>query len=406
MSSAGCGVEGSIYPYRNGYAAHVWITTPEGRRQRKSVYGKSREEVHGKWLKLHEQARRGPVVPRSPALATYLDGWLTEVVGPGLAPATAANYELFVRLYIVPDLGRKRLEKLTVRDVQVWLNELRSRCQCCAQGKDAARESPRCCAIGACCHQVASEWTVHQAWTVLRGALSAAVREELIARNVAALVRVPVPRSRTSPVWSVDQARQFLESARADDDPLYAGYVLMLVLGLRRGELLGLAWEDVDLEDEEAWIRWQVQRIKGELLRRRTKTASSDAPLPLPDICVQALEQRRSVEERWRLAAGDAWAGSGLVFTTRFGDALDPRNFHRYFKARAVKAGVPVISVHATRRTCASLLVALDVHPRVAMAILRHSQIAVTMDVYSKVSSASTRAALKRLGSQLGDELA
>lgn len=395
--------EGSIYPYRNGYAAHVWITTPEGRRQRKSVYGKTREEVHGKWLKLHEQARRGPTVPRSPALSTYLEGWLRDVVRPSLAPATVANYDLFVRLYIVPDLGRRKLEKLTVRDVQVWLNQLRTRCQCCAQEKDAKRDEPRCCAVGRCCAQVASEWTVHQAWTVLRSALSAAMREELVTRNVASLVRVPVPRSRRSAVWSVDEARCFLESARADDDPLYAAYVLMLVLGLRRGELLGLAWEDVDLEKHEAAIRWQIQRVKGELLRRHTKTKTSEAPLPLPDICVQALEQRKVVEARWRLAAGEAWAGSGLVLTTRLGDPLDPRNFHRYFKARAEKASVPVISVHSTRRTCASLLVALDVHPRVAMAILRHSQIAVTMDIYSQVSSASTREALKRLGSQLGE---
>ena len=140
----------------------------------------------------------------------------------------------------------------------------------------------------------------------------------------------------------------FLESARGDHDPLYAGYVLMLVLGLRRGELLRLAWEDVDLERHEASIRWQVHRIKGELLRRPTKTKTSEAPLPLPDICVQALE------------------------------------------------------LHSTRRTCASLLVALDVHPRVAMAILRHSQIAVTMDIYSQVSSTSTRDALKKLGEAFG----
>jgi integrase len=395
--------EGSIYPYRNGYAAHVWITTPGGRRQRKSVYGKTRDEVHAKWLKLHEQARRGPVVSRSPILATYLEGWLTDVVRPGIAPATVANYDLFVRLYIVPDLGHRKLEKLTVRDVQVWLNQLRARCQCCAQGKDASRDVPRCCGAEKCCRQVASEWTVHQAWTVLRSALSAAMREELVTRNVAALVRVPVPRSRRTPVWSVDEARKFLESARSDDDPLYVGYVLMLVLGLRRGELLGLAWEDVDLTRHEASIRWQVQRVKGELLRRPTKTKTSEAPLPLPAICVHALDQRRVTEARWRLAAGEAWAGSGLVLTTQLGDPLDPRNFHRYFKGRAEKAGVPVISVHSTRRTCASLLVALDVHPRVAMAILRHSQIAVTMDIYSQVSSASTREALKRLGSQLGE---
>jgi integrase len=193
--------------------------------------------------------------------------------------------------------------------------------------------------------------------------LDCAPREELVTRNVAALVRVPVPRGRKAEVWLVDEARRFLESARADGNPLYAGYVLMFVLGLRRGELL----------------------------RRPTKTKTSEAPLPLPDICARALEQRRLVEARWRLAAGAAWAGTGLVLTTRLGDALDPRNFHRYFKARVEEAGVPVISVHSTRRICASLLVALDVHPRVAIAILRHSQIAVTMGIYSQVSSASTR---------------
>ena len=390
--------EGTIYPYRNGYAAQVWVTTPQGRRERKTVYGKTREVVHDKWVQLQEQARRGPVTTKVPRLEEFAVGWLHDVVAPNLAPTTAANYELFTRLYIVPDLGAKRVDRLSVRDVRLWLNELKQRCQCCAQGKDAARESPRCCAVSQCCHQVASEWTVHQAWTVLRSMLSETIREELVSRNVAGLVRVPMPRAGKRVMWTVEEARRFLESARADGDPMYAGYVLLLILGLRRGELLGLAWEDLDLERGEARIAWQVQRVNGELVRRQTKTPSSDAPLPLPDLCVRALEDRRRTEARLRLASGEAWVGTGLVLTTRFGDALDPRNFHRAFKTRASKAGVPVIPVHATRRTCASLLVALDVHPRVAMAILRHSKIAVTMDIYSQVSSATTREALKRLG--------
>lgn len=394
--------EGSIYPYRNGFAAHVWITTPAGRRQRKSVYGKSRAEVHEKWLRLHEQARRGPVVPVSPRLRDFLEQWLAETVRPGLSPATASNYEMFSRLYIVPDLGDRKLEKLSVRDVQTWVNELRVRCQCCFQGKDAARPESQCCARGQCCHEVASEWTVHQAWRVLRGALTQAMREELVFRNVAALVRVPVPRAKRSAVWSVDDARRFLESAREAGDAMYAAYVLLLVLGLRRGEVLGLAWEDVDLEQGEAYIAWQVQRVDGQLLRRRTKTPSSDAPLPLPDIAVRALERHRAEEHRRRIAAGDMWGDCGLVFTTRLGDPLDPRNFHTAFKNRARKAGVPIIPVHATRRTCASLLVSLDVHPRVAMAVLRHSRIAMTMEVYSQVSSQATREALRQLGGRLG----
>lgn len=395
--------EGSIYSYRNGFAAHVWITTPAGRRQRKSVYGKTRAEVHEKWLRLHEQARRGPVAPVSPRLRDFLEQWLTETVRPGLSPATASNYEMFSRLYIVPDLGDRKLEKLSVRDVQTWVNELRVRCQCCFQSKDAARPEPQCCARGQCCHEVASEWTVHQAWRVLRGALTQAMREELVFRNVAALVRVPVPRAKRSVVWSVDDARRFLESAHDAGDAMYAAYVLLLVLGLRRGEVLGLAWEDVDLEQGEAYIAWQVQRVDGQLLRRRTKTPSSDAPLPLPDIAVRALARHRDEEDRRRAAAGDMWGDCGLVFTTRLGDPLDPRNFHTAFKNRARKAGVPIVPVHATRRTCASLLVSLDVHPRVAMAVLRHSRISMTMEVYSQVSAQATREALRQLGGRLGD---
>ena len=394
--------EGTIYPYRNGYAAQVFVVTPEGRRVRKTVYGKTRQEVQEKWVRLQSQSRRGPVTTTVPRLEEFAAGWLGDVVKPSLAPSTVANYELFTRLYIAPDLGRKRLDRLSVRDIRLWLNELKERCQCCAQGKDAARATPRCCAIGKCCQQLPSEWTIHQAWTVLRSMLSEAMRDELVTRNVAALVKVPLPRPSRRKYWTVDEARQFLESARSNDDPLYAGYVLMLILGLRRGELLGLGWADLDLDEGEAHIAWQVQRVGGELVRRRTKTHSSDAPLPLPDICVEALKHRRRVENTLRLAAGEAWNSSGLVLTTRLGDVIDPRNFQRAFRSSVRRAGVPVIPVHSTRRTCASLLVALDVHPRVAMAILRHSKIAVTMDIYSPVSAASTREALKRLGEAFG----
>lgn len=393
--------EGSIYPYPHGYRGYVWVTTPKGRRVRKYVTAPTRDEVRRKISDVQRAADRGPVSTTVPKVADYLAGWLEEVVRPSLAPATTANYELFMRLYITPTLGSKRLDKLTVRDVQTWMNQLRSQCQCCAQKKDERRIEPICCAKGKCCHQVPKDWTVRQAWTVLRSALSQAMRDELVSRNVAALVRVPIPRAESRAVWSVEDARRFLESSRGAGDPLHAGYVLMLILGLRRGELLGLGWAEVNLEAEEMWVRWQLQRVKGALLRRTTKTASSEAPLPLPDICLDALRSHQDLIEKWRTEAGKAWQDSGLVLTTRYGLPLDPRNFHRRFKERAEAAGVPVVSVHSTRRTCASLLVELDVHPRVAMQILRHSQIAVTMDIYSQVSSKSTRDALARLGARL-----
>ncbi|HEY6688895.1 MAG TPA: site-specific integrase [Propionibacteriaceae bacterium] len=363
--------------------------------------GKTREEVREKYLALHQAARRGPVASSVPTLGRYLEGWLADVVRPSLAPKTATNYEIFSRLYIIPGIGAKRLDKLSVRDVQVWINRLREQCQCCAQGKDASRRAPRCCAIGRCCNQIPKDWTVHQAWRVLRAALSQAVRDELVPRNVAALVRVPLPRSKVRSSWTVSDARRFLEFSFDNGDPMHAGYVLMLVLGLRRGELLGLRWDDIDLETGSAQIRSQLQRIDGRLVLRPTKTISSEAVLPLPEPCVHALAEHRAVVERWRADAGKAWHENDLVFSTRYGLPLDPRNFHRRFKAQARKAGVPVVSVHSTRRTCASLLVELDVHPRVAMQILRHSRISITMDIYSQVAAASTRDALGRLGTTL-----
>lgn len=89
------------------------------------------------------------------------------------------------------------------------------------------------------------------------------------------------------------------------------------------------------------------------------------------------------------------------MITTKLGQPVDPRNFYRAFQTRCRRAGVPMTAVHATRKACASLLVALDVHPRVAMQILRRSQIAVTMDIYSEVASDSTLRALKALGDRL-----
>src|SRR5262245_59641864 len=100
-----------------------------------------------------------------------------------------------------------------------------SRCEALGRRSSCGRgrEEPRCCAVGRCCRHVASERTVHKAWTVLRSTLSEAMREELVARNVAGLVRVPLPRAQSRAYWTVDEARRFLESGRSNDDPMYAG---------------------------------------------------------------------------------------------------------------------------------------------------------------------------------------
>lgn len=256
--------------------------------RRKWLHGKSREDVHDKWIALHQRAKQGPVATSVPTVADYLTGRLADVVRPNLAPLTAATYETLVRLYIVPGLGGKRLDRLQVRDVQTWINYLAKRCQCCVQGKDAHRPPARrrCCALGACCSDLPAVSTLGDARKVLRSALSHAQTEELLTHNVAALAKLPASCRRKGKAWSTEEARRFLESARRDADPLYAAYVLVLVLGLRKGEVLGLTSGDVDLDARELSVGLQLQRVGRQLLHRETKTRASEATLPLPGICV------------------------------------------------------------------------------------------------------------------------
>ena len=172
------------------------------------------------------------------------------------------------------------------------------------------------------------------------------------------MVRLPEGRVRKIRAWSVAEACQFLESARASNDPVYVGYVLMLVLGLRLGEVMGLPWASVNLDAAEVDVSWQLQRVGKQLHHRETKTPGSDAPLPLPAICVAAFKLQAEKQAAWRNDAGQAWHDSGLVITTRHGGPYEPRNFTRHFASRCRTAGVRYITPHGVRRTCASLLAA------------------------------------------------
>jgi integrase len=208
----------------------------------------------------------------------------------------------------------------------------------------------------------------------------------------------------------VEEARKFLVSARKDNDPLYALWVLILVMALRRGEAMGLVDDDsvIDEAAEEISLEWQLVLPPGYPLRHKQelKTDGSVETLPVPPIVLSALKLARQHQAARRTASWPKVCICGekhnLLFTTDTGKPIHPRNLKRSFDARCKKAGVRQIKIHDTRRTCGSLLAALEVHPRIAMAILRHSRIAMTMEVYTQVPDKATRDALKRLSDFLG----
>lgn len=391
--------EGSIFPYRNGYAAYVWVTKPDGKRDRKYVYGPDRETVHEKWLKLHQQAKDGPVATTAMTVGKFAQYWLEEIVRPNLTPGTYVTYEGACRNYIVPGLGAKRLDRLGTTDVQTWLNSVRKTCQCCAQGKDKRRtpKKQRCCAIGECCRDLPSDTSIRGLRRIIRAMLSCAIEAGMMTRNVVKQTRLPKARRPKRTTWTSGEARRFLEYARVEDQRFYTAYVLLLVLGLRKGEILGLTWEQIDLEAAELTPNFQVQRVGRELLRREVKTETSEQPLPLPGICLVALkEHRRRLE-----AEGKSVEDEDLLFTTATGTPVEPRNFNRFWDRAIWGAGLTRITVRAARATCATLLKALNVHPRIAQRILRHAQVAITMEIYTDVIDDDTREALGRLGDML-----
>ena len=399
--------EGSIYPYRNGFAAYVWVTTPSGQRKRKYVYGPDRETVHTKWIKLQNEAKDGPVSTAVPKVGPYLFWWLDEIVKPSLAPLTHKTYETFVRVHIEPYLGDKELN-FSVREGQLWMNKLARTCQCCKQGKDARRseEKRRCCAVGKCCNELLTLRSLNDIRACLRSALTYALVEELIKRNVMKLVKVKRSGERQQKRkkkrrWTTAEAKTFLVSARGDDDPFYSAYVLVIAMAMRKGEVLGLPTNAADEVDQVLDIGYQLQRVGGRLLHRETKTATSDDVLPTPSIAATAIRLRRKQREVDRKEADVSWQESGLLFTTRHGTPIEPRNFNRSWDRRCEKAGVPKITVHDGRRSCASLLAELNVHPSVIMRILRHANMKVTMEIYTEVSDEETRKALQQLSESL-----
>ncbi len=367
--------EGAIYQRSDGrWCASVDQGWEDGKRKRKVIYGKTRREVADKLVVVQRTTQQGlPAQDDQITIGAFLDQWLRDVVKPTVRATTLNSYEGLVRKHLKPGLGKHRLAKLTPSHVQSFMNE-----------KLEEGLSPR---------------TVAYLRTVLRSALNKALEWGMVHRNVAALVKPPRSVRAEVVPFSPDEAKALLETIK--DTRLQALFAVPLAIGLRMGEALGLRWADVDLDTGTLRVAQSLQRIKGGVVFTEPKSAKSKRTIPLPGHSLGILKAHRSRQLQERLAAGDGWQDSGLVFTTPIGTALDSRNVRRLFHELCEEAEIPKRRFHDLRHTCATLLLSQNVHPRVVMETLGHSQISLTLDTYSHVLAPLQRQAADEMDAAL-----
>lgn len=370
--------ESSIYRDEDGrWHGYVSMGLKEnGRRDRRHVSGAKRADVVAKVRELEQKRDAGVAgaAGKAPTVRQWLDHWLETIAARKVRPSTLVRYRQLVTNQLGPGIGHHRLDRLQPEHVEKLYNDLQDR------GLAAA--------------------TVVQAHRVLSRALKVAMQRGKVARNVCTLVDAPsVEREEIRPLSGQD-ARRVLDAARGRRNA--ARWSVALALGLRQGEALGLAWAAIDLDAGSLAVRQALQRQPGKgLVFVQPKSRAGRRVIALPGPLRDALRSHRAAQAAERMAAGSVWDDHDLVFCQENGRPLDPRSDHRAWRALLAAAKVPPARLHDARHTAASLLLQQGVPARVAMEILGHSQISLTLGTYSHVGAELAEDAARRMGEAL-----
>lgn len=362
--------DGSVYQRKSDQRWVVSITTghtAQGKPKRTVVYCATRREATKKLAELQHAREAGLSTDGTRiSVARHLDDWLTSTVALRVRASTLYSYRNYVRWYLLPHLGSIMLAKLRQEDVQAAWGRL------LAEGR-----APR---------------TVVRARAILVMALTDAVERGLVMRNVAALTSGPRLERHEHITLVPTQARALL--AAAADTPYEALIHLALLLGLRRGELQALRWQDVDLQRDELHVVRTITRAPGAPIYAEPKTRAGRRIIPLSPLLGDLLTRQWQRVVDLRRAAAVAWHDEDLVFPSADGTPMPATTLHCAFKHLLKVAALPDIRLHDLRHACASLLADEGVAPRTAMEILGHSNIAVTLEVYTRALDTSKREAI------------
>jgi integrase len=330
-----------------------------------------------------------PVKDASSTVGDWLAHWrATSLAASDRKESTRVLYANLCRRHLEPaPFGVIRLDKLRPSDVEALVLAMRAKTK---KGDDDDAEPVR----------ALSDSTIRQTYTVLRSALDGAVRDGLLARNPAALVKRPGVERREARHLDADAVGAVLNAA--ETSRYHPALVLIASTGLRKGEALALRWDRVDLDAGTLKVAATIARISGRLVIREPKTDRARRTVPVSPSVITMLRKHRTAQKADQLRAGNQWRDSGLVFTTELGGPVDPRNLLRVIEAAAKAAGVEDVGVHTLRHSAAVDWLESGVHIKAVADLLGHSSIAITGDVYGHTSDDTARAAVDGLAGRLG----
>jgi integrase len=366
--------EGSIYQRQDGrWAASITLEN----RKRKTFYGKTRKEVQEKLkVALHEQQQGTLATGPQQTIKAFLEHWLEEVHKPNIRLASYRIYHVSLNKHILPVIGHVQLQKLTAQQVQALYAR---------KVKEGFSSS-----------------VIRTMHGLLHKALDQAVSWKLISNNVCDGVSLPrAVRHEIHPLTK-EQAQKLLETAQGHR--LEGLLTVALATGMRRGELLSLRWQDVNIDDMSLQVRRTVGKFKGGYVENEPKTSKSRRRIVLPQFVVDVLKQHRIHQLEGRLRAGEAWIDRDLVFCNANGDYIPFTSLTTMFNALLEKAGLPHVRFHDLRHSAATILLTMGVHPKVVQELLGHSQISMTLDIYSHVIPSMQREAMNKLDDWFGGD--
>ena len=314
--------EGSICQRTDGrWVSRMHLGYCNGKRRRKSIYGKTRKEVQEKLTRALRAQQLGlPAESDRLTIGAWLTQWLEMQKPPARKPKTYAAYEYHVRMHLIPAFGNRPLVKLQPQEVREFMR--------------AKAEAG-----------LASKSIRHYRAT-LRAALNVALQDGLIARNAAALAKPPRLEKRPLHVFNKKEALVFLDVAKGHR--LEAIFTVALSLGLREGEILGLRWQDVDLDTAKLQVSCSLQRIKlpgeakGKLELIAPKTDKSRRMIALPQVALSGLHAHRARQEQERKLCGSRWHDTGMVFTSTIYPVPSPPPKSRMSTRSCVQSSVAV----------------------------------------------------------------